>query len=222
MIDEKFIKDLLLKIEQKLNVENDKLDLKQKWYDLTKPEQREELCKDISAIANTTGYEDGYIIIGIDEGTGKLYDSPFSKSGLNDLDKMRGIVVRMVDRPADYTLQEIQILDKKDKKKKTLSIIKIPPSLSKPHMLKSFKNRDHYIPIKKSTGTHPATRDDLEMMFYDRSKIEPENRITMNVYEKKIEFNSDKYEEGILILPVVKLVIDNSGTRPCAIADMCF
>jgi len=114
-IDQKFIDDLLLKIQEGVEVEQDKCELKSKWYDLNTNKGSEEICKDISAIANTTSYDEGLLIIGIDKSKAKLVNSPFASSGIDDASKLRGIIVKRIDRPPDYSLEEIKVKDK-DKK----------------------------------------------------------------------------------------------------------
>ena len=126
-IDQRFIDDLLLRIKAGEEVEKDKFELKTQWYNLKIPEGCEEICKDISAIANTTSYDDGVIIIGIDKKNAKLINSPFAESGLKDASELRGIIVKRVDRPPDYSCDEIPIKGLRGKRI-TLSVIRIHPS----------------------------------------------------------------------------------------------
>ena len=216
-IDQKFIDDLLLKIQEGVEVEQDKFELKAKWYDLKTSIGCEELCKDISAIANTTSYDEGILIIGVDKSKAKLINSPFASSGIDDASKLRGIVVKRIDRPPDYSLLEVQVKDNKGKDI-VLSIIKIPPSYNKPHIIKNFKNRQNYIPIRKGTSINSANRDDLEIMFYDRTKIEPDNRIEINFYRPSLVFRSLEHQSKYFITARAFLFLDNSGRRPAAIA----
>ena len=215
-IDQNYIDDLLLKIRAREVVEHEKLDIKREWYKLNTPEGSDEFCKDISAIANTTSYEEGIIIIGVDEKKADLINSPFKMSGIKDESDLRGIVVKKVNRPPDYILEEISVNDGKKKPIK-LCVIRIPPSYTKPHILKSYKKNSHYTPIRKGTSIHSATRDDYEIMFYDRTKFEPENRIEVNVYNPKLDFNSRKLGEHHYISATAYLVLDNSGRRPATI-----
>ncbi len=107
-----FITDLVSQIKQGLKIEEDKLDLKREWYDLKNNDSRDrdEFCKDIAAMANTTG-PPGYIIIGVDEKSGSLLDSPFHKSGLDDKSRLRDIVVKRVDLPPRFDVKEVQVED---------------------------------------------------------------------------------------------------------------
>ncbi len=217
-IDQQFIDDLLLKIKAGVEVEQDKFELKSEWYKLSTSNGCEELCKDISAIANTASYDDGMIVIGIDKKNAKLINSPFAKSGINDASVLRSIVVKRVDTPPDYTLEEITVEDGKGSNV-VLSVIRIHPSYTKPHILKIYKNSQNYIPIKKGTSINSANRTDLEIMFYDRTKIEPENRIEINVYSAKLAFNRIALGETQSILAHAFIVLDNSGRRPASIND---
>jgi hypothetical protein len=216
-IDQKFIDDFLLKIQEGVEAEQDKFELKSKWYDLNTNKGCEELCKDVSAIANTTSYDEGLLIIGVDKSKAKLANSPFASSGIDDASKLRGIIVKRIDRPPEYSLEEIEVSDDKGNNK-ILSVFRIHPSYNKPHILKTYNDRQNYIPIRKGTSINSANRDDLEIMFYDRTKIEPGNRIEINVYRPSLVFRSLEQQSKYFITARAFLLLDNSGRRPAAIA----
>jgi len=214
-----FITDLVSQIKQGLKIEEDKLDLKREWYDLKNNDSRDrdEFCKDIAAMANTTG-PPGYIIIGIDEKSGSLFDSPFHKSGLDDKSKLRDIVVKRVDLPPRFDVKEVQVED--SGQKITVSVISVPPSIDKPHFVRKYGNIQNYIPIRKVTGIYPASRSDVERMYYDRKNIEPDYRIDIGIYIKNLAFNSRSIgSDDLYIYTHVGIAIQNTGRLPITISS---
>lgn len=206
-----YILDLATKLRSGIDIEEDKLDIKGIWYNLADKKGQEEICKDIAAMANTSG-PTGYIIIGLNK-DGTFVDSPFKESRLTDKTHLRGVIVKRVDLPPQFELKEYEVDD--NGIKFTLSVISIPPSIDKPHVLSKYKDIENYIPVRKSTGTYPAKRSDIELMYYDRKNIEPEYALEIKAYKVMTVFNS--YEGGIRF--DLQLCFSNFGRKPIAIAE---
>lgn len=81
------------------------------------------------SIANTFGL-DGFIVIGFDDREKKFYPASFKDSGLKDTSDLTAIINKSVDRLFEINHHEITYKDKR------LSILHIPPSLNKPHVLR--------------------------------------------------------------------------------------
>ena len=104
--------------------------MKSEWYDFTENENRKkiesEFSKDLTVIANTPG-PTGHLIIGINEKTGDLKNSPFSDSGLRDISDLHKIIVKCVDRQFDFEYSEINY--EEDSQPVIIGIFIIPPSI---------------------------------------------------------------------------------------------
>lgn len=123
-------------------------------------EAQEEFVKDMAAMANTQG-NDAYIIIGIDGDSGELHNTsmPIDQSRLVD------ILYSKLQEPFDAEFYEIEVGSC------LIVVIHIPQSFNKPHILKLYKNKQNYIPVRKGTRTDSATRYDLDLMYNDRNKV---------------------------------------------------
>lgn len=144
-------------------VENPKVELKRQWWDFSQARGRNEFLKDITAIANTPG-EDGYIIIGIDE-DGAFFNAPFPAGAYNDPSKISGLIYRKIVEPMDVEFYEHEVDGK------NIVVVHIPKSQNKPHVMKYFNDRQHYIPIRKGTSVCPASKYDLDLMYAERNRL---------------------------------------------------
>lgn len=221
MLSKEKIKEYLDQMATGISIEdiNPKLELKRQWPNFIQPDATEkkkkesEFLKDIVAMANTPG-PTGYLIFGIGE-DGNLYDGKFSTCGLTDQTQLRGIVVKRVSPPVNFSLNHIEI--EHNGTSQTISVIEIPASLEKPHVISNYlfpggKDIDQYIPIRKTGGIVPAGHYDIEHMFYDRKNIEPEYAINILAHEPGISFN-----DGTKIIMDLTLVIENFGRKPVGI-----
>ncbi len=211
-----FLAHIISRLKDDGQIEESKLELKSKWYDFNSKTDKSEFLKDIVALANTPGLE-GYLIIGIDEKSGNLYNSLFKDSGLNDIVDLHNLLIKSVDRPFDFQFKEIELVYQNERK--TLSIFTIPPSINKPHVIKYYlskKNKEiqNFIPIRKSTGIFPANRSDIDFMYYDRKNIEPEYAIEIKSYNPQVGFNS--FSTGPFRANL-QLCFQNYGRKPVAI-----
>ena len=169
---------------KKADNENPKLDFKREWYDMKTPIGINEFLKDTTAIANTVGL-DGFIVFGFDDKTGKFFESNFEDSKLKDTSDLNGIIIKRCSNLFDVIFYPIEIDGNK------LSVLHIPPTLEKPivilnyqkfHKDKSIKDEEaHRIFIRKGTAIYPASKYDLELMFYDRKNIQPDYELELEI-----------------------------------------
>lgn len=210
------IKSHIYQSQEGLSKENPKFDFKRQWYNLKDEKDIFEFLKDTSAIANTVGL-DGYIVIGYDEKTSEFFDSIFSNSGLRDTNEISGILMRRIDEPFDINTFDIEIDNHK------LSVIHIPPSFYKPHVIKKYKKfdnkgilkseEDNKVFVRKNTSCVSATKYDIEMMFYDRKNIIPDYDITCNLNPLATNFRPDN-------TILTSIVVENIGRRSIAINEI--
>lgn len=203
-------------------VEENRTELKSCWYNFSYKENRKkiesEFLKDLAAIANTPG-PTGYLIVGINEKNGEIINSPFNKCGLNDISELYKLVVKSVDKPVDFELKEIPY--QFEENKYIISILIIPPSLLKPHLItryfsKSGQEIQNFIPVKKLTNIFPANRSDLELMYYDRKNIEPEFALEIKSYNPRLAISGNESEIRIEF----QICFENFGFKPVTIVDI--
>jgi hypothetical protein len=199
-----------------LDKENPKLDFKTKWYNLNDELEINEFIKDTSSIANTPGL-DGFIIIGFNEKSKSFNDSKFSDCGLLDSNELPGIIIKRVDRAYNITNYDIEINGNK------ISVIYIPPSFDKPHVIRKYKSRsgkeeDQRVFIKNGSTTRIATKYDYDFISYDRKNNLPEYSIHISSAVLSYYFN--RMSESGLIETTLNLTIENNGLRPIAINEI--
>ena len=214
------VKIILNKIDNDQEIENPKVEFKRKWYNLTEQKkQYYEFLKDTSSISNTFEF-DGFIIIGYDEKERKYYDARFKDCGLSDTSNIYDLINKHIAEPFDANIFDIEINGN------LLSVIHLLGSINKPHVIKNFKKFDkignsrdvqNRVFVRKNTGTYPANRYDLDLMYYDKKNNIPEYDVRVDATE--IDFlwrnrRADKVQFHIFF------AIENLGRRPIAINDI--
>lgn len=143
-------------------IENPKIEIKEKWWDLSDDFGKNEFLKDVTAMANTPG-ETGYIIVGISK-NGELQDTSIPI----DPSKIRGVICKSVQDPMNVEVYLIPVNGKE------ISIIEVPASPSKPHIIKQYRSKNQvismFIPIRKGTSVNAASRYDLDLMYLERNR----------------------------------------------------
>jgi predicted HTH transcriptional regulator len=200
-----------------LDKENPKFDFKAKWYDLKLPKDVSEFLKDTTSIVNTFG-PDGYIVIGFDDKKKEFTQATFKNSNLRDSADIINLINGKVDRLFVLNTVDIEVRGNK------LSVIHIPPSIDKPHVIKKYftyendgqikKEEDNKIFVRKSSRVFAASKYDIDLMYYDRKNIQPEYELHTNLPLKATVFNIDPDNHLTL---TSNLSIENSGRRPVAI-----
>lgn len=205
---------------QGLDKENPKFDFKAIWYDLKSPKGISEFLKDTTSIVNTFG-PDGFIVIGFDDKKKEFTQATFKDSKLRDPADIINLINGKVDRLFILNTLDIQV------KGNNLSVIHIPASIDKPHVIKKYityendgqpkKEEENKIWVRKNSRTFAASKYDIDLMYYDRKNITPDYELRASFYWKRSVINinhDDKLQFDIY------LTIENTGRRSVAIAQM--
>ncbi|WP_431028971.1 AlbA family DNA-binding domain-containing protein [Lysinibacillus sp. LZ02] len=153
------IKQISNQIKSGAQYENPIMELKREFWDVSTDEGKNEFAKDLTVMANSQ-YGAGNIIVGIDGSSGDLHHVVLP----NDVATLANIINRKVLEPFTIEFLEIEV------EGKNIIVIHIPMSFNKPHMLRLYKGREMYIPIRKGTRTKPADKYDLDSMYLEREK----------------------------------------------------
>lgn len=213
-INKEYILELSRGLFELQESEKRKLEFKRQWYNLTDRIGIEEFCKDVAAMANTPG-PDGFIVIGLAE-DGTLTNSPISNCGLADVSLITNLVIKKVRPSIQF---EIDTVTLEEEDNKVISVIKIPPSLDKPHVLGEYRGRQNYIPIRNGTQIFPANHTDLEYMFYDRKNVITDYQIAFLRIQQNLVANTSQ-ESGDRILTIsLNFILQNVGRYPITISN---
>ncbi len=216
---QKRVEEYLAHAQEGLEIENPKIDFKAKWYNLKDKLGEAEFVKDTTSIANTIGL-DGFIIIGFDDEKKAFTQSTFKiDSGLKDTDELSKIIIKRCSNLFDIALYEFVIISNK------VSVLHIPPTLEKPIVIKNHitKRREEQqrIFVRKGTSTFPASKYDIEMMFYDRKNVEPKYQYDISLMTVSIRESSVGKKQFFKIINTIDLevIFDNYGKRTIALKD---
>lgn len=165
-------------------IENPLIELKRQWWDFENEMGISEFIKDTTSLANTPG-GNGYIIIGLDERTGEIFNSPFpSHEKYDDPTKLGNLIYRKVQEPFTLEFFELTI------DQKIIVVVEIIESHNRPHIIKEHKTPkqtiQNFIPIRKSSGTRPADKFDLDLIYSSRSVNIPAYKL--DLYVSKITY----------------------------------
>lgn len=204
-------------------VESPKIDFKRNWYDLSKKRGVNEFVKDTSAIANTIGL-DGFIIIGYDDKEKEFFNTKFSESKISDSARIPDMIIKKCSEGFTVNTYDFKF------KNHELSVIHIPPVLYKPIVILEYqkydkndqlKNREYQrVFVRKNSRNDYATKNDFELMYYDRKNIQADFDYFIDIIDFKTETtniwrNSKKTELHNLIS--IQFLIENLGRRNLAI-----
>jgi hypothetical protein len=203
-------------------IENVKVDCKLKWWDLSDALAIHEFLKDTSAIANTFGL-DGFLIIGFDDKNKTFVDAQFSDCNLSDTSHIRNLLIKHVDIAFDLNTFDITFNGHK------LSVIHIPPSIDKPHVIRVYKRNGkngvveepNKIFIRKNTSNYVASKNDIDIMYYDRKNVIPEYKLIVSVNTKSLKILYSTQAGAVTDFRIEPIIIfENQGTRPVAITSI--
>jgi hypothetical protein len=191
-------------------LETNKLEFKRQWYNLKDVKDRNEFLKDATAIVNSYGGDDGFIVIGIDEKDKSLWDSKIDDSGYKDQASIRNIIDANVDKPFRFDIDYLTI------EEKTLCIVHLLPSTDKPHVIlrysdKNGKEHENEIFLRSGSSKVVASKADLDRMYIERNSIIVERKadVAINFHAFKSSYSSETSMHTI----VRPILIENRGTR---------
>lgn len=212
---EKMVSSYIEQSRSGLSVENSKFDFKREWYDIKSPEGESEFIKDTTSIVNTFG-PDGIIVIGFDDKSKDFFNSKLPI----DSSEFINLVNKRVDRLFDINTYDILY------QSHPLSVIHIPPSIDKPHIIRNYKtytdgkvknSYQNVTLVRKNSRTDFSTRYDLDLMLWDNKNVEPEYRIISSCDIEFLNFRQDGDERPKCR---IYLTLENIGRRPVGISKI--
>lgn len=212
-----------LLIEQSINgldPENPKIDFKRDWYDLKNKYSICEFLKDTTSIANTNGF-DGLIIIGFDSRDNSYHNSQFSNCGLKDSSEIQNIILKNCSDPFTVNTYDIVINNN------PISVIHIPQYLQKPILIRRYvkqikggiKEEYQRIFVRKNTRTDLATKNDINLMYFERSYLKPSYECEICLVNYKISYTTADLGEIHINRVFLNLTVENLGVRGLTFID---
>jgi len=188
-------------------LETNRFEFKSKWYNLkernikdsegkSKPNKDYyEFLKDSTAIINSVGGNHGFIIIGVSkEG---LVNTEISESGLKDASFVNDILISNVDNPFTVDVDYVIVNEKR------LSVIHIPPSTNKPHIISLYRTENseykNEIFVRSASGTNSANKGDLDRMYWERGNIIIDKKLACYIPVNDISFSQGPDPNGVLL-----------------------
>lgn len=218
-------KELISHSAEGLEVESPKIDFKTKWYDLKTEQGKNEFIKDITSIANTIGL-DGFIVIGYNDRDKKFSPAKFEDSGLKDTSEIPNLIIKKCSNLFDIAVYDFLI------DSYSISVLHIPPTLEKPIAIlnhKTFRKdgnvntqEQHKIFIRKTTRTYPASKNDIDLMYYDKKNIDPEYQFDINLLDLTVSHSNTRDKTSTFFMNVLRLVlsVENFGRRTIALKNI--
>lgn len=211
------VKAFISQAQAGASIENPKFDFKRKWPDLQDSQGISTFLRLVTSLANSVGPE-GIVVYGFDEKSNEFHDAKFTDCGLKDTSQLNGLIVKRVDKAFILNCVDIDI------EGHSLSVIQIPVSFDKPHVIKSYEKKsnsgpvkeDHRIFVRKGSASELATKYDLDLMYYDQKNfiLDYDLRITsgsIGIFEK-----DNKYRFQM------RYIIENTGRRIVGISKLEF
>jgi hypothetical protein len=201
-----------------IDLETNKLDFKSEWYNLKDEKGKNEFLKDATGIVNSYGGADGFIVIGFNCKDNSFVNSPFTQSGLKDKTELIGIIASKVDRP--FNLDEIPI----QYNGKILSVVHIPPSLDKPHVIRRYVSDkgaeyENEVFVRHGSGAKRATKHDLDLMYAEKRSIVIDKRIDASI---NLILHTHRFQEfeSVPISFKTHIFLHNFGSRTIAFSKL--
>jgi hypothetical protein len=222
-IEEKIIRELQQSMAGN-EIESPKFDCKKIWYNTKDKNGLAEFLKDTSAIANTFG-PDGYILIGYDDKKREFTNVDFSQSGLADSSDLLPLITKHISEPFTIAYYEFKYNNN------NLGVLHIPASIQKPHFIRNYvkldkngyeKSEEHRVFIRKNTGTYPATKYDIDIMYYDRKNIIPDYEIYLTIRLRSSRFSLGNEGNEMILVIQPDITLENVGRRPVVIESVSF
>jgi hypothetical protein len=189
---------IIEKVRKKINIEGTNLDIKREWWNLKS--DLNEFIKDIAAMANNHN-GDSSIIIGLDN-KGNVYNSPLPYDEA---------IIQNKHKDKIHPKINIKITEYKFENK-IISVIEIPHSDNRPHVILKQGSSENFIPIRIGSSTLTASRNDLNVMFEERLKLAQPN-LDISLVEENISWANYAAYKGPCFF--VKVKLDNfEGQSP--------
>lgn len=202
-------------------LETNKFEWKAKWYGFNCKNSsnieidKYEFCKDICGIANSYGIEDGFIVIGVDERNLGLLPTDIADSGFTQ-DQIKNLIYSNIDKPVAIDIDYVEVNGIR------LSVVHIPVSLDKPHLVSRFitkrgHEQENVIFIRSASASSNANKGQIETMFWERKNSLIERKVEVSILKGSVAFSRLVDD---MILMHIGLSIENRGSRPLAISNL--
>lgn len=193
--------------------ETNKFEVKRKWYNLREDNSKFEFLKDITAIVNSYGGEDAFIVFGIDENTRETFSTKISDSGYKDPAYIKNVINANITAPILIDIESMEINDQ------LLCILHLPPSTDKPHCILKYKRNnqvfENEIFIRSGSAKVVASKSDIDRMYIERKNIIVERKLELSINLSNFRIQNSENRGLYIDHPIT---IENTGMRDVAIA----
>ncbi len=141
--------------------EDRSLEWKRQWWPIEKPEGKQELCRDIAAMANACDDSGGHFLLGIKEG--KLYDAPLPCDEAEIQSLVRGVSPKPNLAIELLSVEEQGVI-------RPISVVSVLPPFQRPYVTRF--GDFNLVFLRDGSATRTATRYDLDA-FYSRPSPAP-------------------------------------------------
>ncbi len=193
-------------------LETNKFEFKRQWYNLKDVKEKSEFFRDSTAVINSYGGDDGFIVIGIDDKTKELFDTKIEDSGFKDQSSIRDIVDTNIDKPFRFDVDYVEVNGKR------LSVVHLFPSTDKPHVILKYQDKNgkefsNEIFLRSGSGKVVASKGDLDRMYIERNTILVDRMAEVSINLNKFTVAGSTYQ-GESVHSIERLVtIENRGIR---------
>jgi hypothetical protein len=145
-----------------------------------------------------------------------VLDAPFKNCKLKDESDLNNLIVGNVSKP--FSVDVIPIAVKDDKQTRIVSIIRVPRSTNKPHILDQYirgsHKYPHFTPVKHGGSIRAASRAEFDQMYFDNQLSIPEYAIDIQIAKNnRVDINPGAASHFVS-LPIV---FENYGRKPVVI-----
>jgi hypothetical protein len=214
---------ILQSLEGAKGIENNKFDFKREWYSnsMKDSDAQSKFLVDVTAIANSYGWADGFLVIGYDDTNKEFHSSPFIASGLKDSYEVIGMIKKKIDHPFNVQIID-HIYQGPDGTKNNITIVHIPPTLDKPHVIRMHKTATIEYPneifIRVGSTNERASKHDLDLMYAEKENVQIDRKAYCSISRQLTSFTiRDQFTFSL----ATYLTIENGGFRPLAIQEIC-
>ncbi|MBT1699491.1 putative DNA binding domain-containing protein [Fulvivirgaceae bacterium PWU4] len=197
-------------------LETNKFELKREWYNLRESHGKNEFLRDATAIINSYGGENAFIVFGVAESK-ELFDTKIEDSGYKDSASIKDIIDANVDKPFRFDVDHVNVNGK------NLCFIYLHPSLDKPHVIVKYVNdnkgraQENAIFIRSGSAKVSPTKGDLDRMYIERNTILVERKADVSINFHGFHFSTDVNNRVATHTLERPLLIENRGTRVLAV-----
>jgi hypothetical protein len=210
-----YVSDKLVQSLAGYPIEANKLDCKLKWYDFQNDAGKNEFLKDASAIVNSYGGADGFLIIGYQDQQQRFEDAVLSDSSYYDDSNLITLVKGRVDSSFNLNVYQLDFQHPTNNQRHKLSIVHFPPSLGKPHVIKEYSQGNVKYPneifVRHGSVNSRASKADLDLIYSERPTIVVEKQLDITLRKKDITVHLSHNRQYIWL--DIYLYFENLGLK---------